>query len=284
MHVEYYDKNGRRVDPAERHGWGKPDARGGGLRGRRVFEGIPGSFPKGTTREQAQAEIDAKKGGTAARPQSGPVTGSQREFLMEHRSRIMKELQGDPAKMERFMGLVQAEAGNDPAAQKAVAETIIDRWSHRGQTVEQGIASSYYGNNPRYRQPSAETRKQFPGIMGQVGEGSASYPGATGNASGSVLRRHAGRGEVAGKAGKEGIIFEPQDADFRRRLDESLKRDEAAKASRMSGTVDFSGMNDKLNIPAADEPGVFKILNLGRADQGGKSGGSMAEHNRFATE
>ena len=62
LHVEYFDKDGKRIDPAVRHGWGKTDAKGEGLHGRVTFAGLPGSFPKGTTREAAEAAIKAGGG------------------------------------------------------------------------------------------------------------------------------------------------------------------------------------------------------------------------------
>src|SRR4029077_19799068 len=255
-------------------GWGTANAVGGGLRGRRVFSGVPGSFPKGTTREQATA------------PKAPPTTGAprnQKEFFMEHRSKIMDELK-DPEKRERLMGLAQAEVGNNPRAQQAFVETTVDRWAARGQTVEQGIASSYFGGNPRYRSPTEQTRKQFGEILERTGAGSGLIPGATGNASGGVLGRHIQRGEYAGSAGREGFVFEQGDAEFRKRLDESLRAD-AAKNSTVAGKVDFSGMGDQLPLPAAEEPGVFKVLNLGRAPQGGKAGGgAVTDFNRFAFE
>ncbi len=61
LHVEYYDKNGRVIDPAARHGWGKTNPKGEGLRGRLTFAGLPGSYPAGTTREQAEAAAGGAK-------------------------------------------------------------------------------------------------------------------------------------------------------------------------------------------------------------------------------
>ena len=280
LHVEYYDKNNRRVDQSARHGLGITGVQGEGLRGRRVFTGIPGSFPKGTTREQAQ-ESTAKPAAPAAAP--GPASlMRQKEFLAEHRSKIMEELK-DPVKRQRLMGLAQAEVGNDPRAQQGFVEETIDRWAARGQTVEQGIASSYFGGNPRYRSPTEQTQKQFGKILDRVGSGSAMYPGATGNASSSVLRRQQRAGEFAGMAGKEGIVYEPEDAEFRRKLDNAMRGNATAKNGSLTGKISFDKSSDEA-VPSAEEPGVFKILNLGRTPQGGKAGGGVSDFNRFAFE
>lgn len=116
----------------------------------------------------------------------GGGEGGAGGFLKSQRARIMAELQ-DPAKREAFAGLLQAEGGNlSPTAKHALAESIINRWSGRGQSVQQGIASSYYGTNPRYRTPSAETRDQLPGILKEIEGGSDVSKGATGNASANV--------------------------------------------------------------------------------------------------
>lgn len=220
LHVEYRDAGGRLIDPAARYGGG-----------RQTFAGISGSFPKGTTQEQAAAQRGGAPATAALAPwPSGPTASpistatGQTEFLQQHRANLMKELRDDPEKMKRLMGLAQAEVGNDPAGQRAFVETTLDRWAARQQTVDQGIKDAYFGRNPRYREPSAQTQKQFPGIISGAEAGSALFPGATGNASDApgnpVLSRHRARGELAGMAGGEGFINEQVKADieFRKKL------------------------------------------------------------------
>jgi murein DD-endopeptidase MepM/ murein hydrolase activator NlpD len=71
LHVEYRDAAGKLVRPEVRHGWGPTNERGEGLKGRVIFAGIPGSYPKGTTREAALAASGGKPG---APPPAGTPT------------------------------------------------------------------------------------------------------------------------------------------------------------------------------------------------------------------
>lgn len=175
----------------------------------------------------------------------------QAAFLTQHRAALMEELQ-DPAKRNALMGLAQAEVGDNPQAQQAFVEQTLDRWAARGQTVSQGIASPYFGDNPRYRQPSQQTQAQFGGILDRARAGSAMFPGATGNASGSVLAGHVRRGQAVGFIGGEGFINEPNAADeaFRRRLQQASGTRGGALANPM-GSASTPGTGGGLGGPEA---------------------------------
>ena len=206
-----------------------PEAFGGGTGGG-VAGGVPGLPGSPSGRALTKAEREAAAGGGG---------GDQASFLAQHRAGIMKQLE-DPQTRERFMRLVEFEAGNlGPEGHAAFIQTTIDRWAARGQTVDQGIrnlnsAGKYERYFPKANQgqtPSNDLRQNFNDYLDRTKKGEALFPGATGNASDEpgnrVLSGHRRRGELAGVTrrgrAEEGWINEPdkRDAAFRERLRQS---------------------------------------------------------------
>jgi murein DD-endopeptidase MepM/ murein hydrolase activator NlpD len=209
-------------------GFDKPTLTGG------VPPGGRGAAPPaewlGNTPMEQQGNLLGATPATAAgnAPGGGTVGTGQAAFLAAHRQKILAEINGDPAKREQFMRLVQNEVGTQSArAQEAFVQSTLDRWAARGQSFSDAMR-----NNPRYfpsssirgQSPSERLRGDFGGYLERAGQGQAIFPGATGNASDApgnrVLSGHRRRGEVAGEVSGEGFIYEQnkRDVEFRRRL------------------------------------------------------------------
>ena len=127
LHVEYYDtKTGKLIDPAKRHGWGKAGQGGEGLRGRVVFAGIKGSFPKGTTREQALAQ----SGATSAANSTTPNQPDNKPAAAP--TNVAQGLPGGPSgraltREERAVAAGPAAADKPPANKPATAQPVPRR-------------------------------------------------------------------------------------------------------------------------------------------------------------
>ena len=154
----------------------------------------------------------------ATMPAGGDAGGpaGRAEFLAQHRDALIKDLQSDPDKMDRFNRLVQAEVGNQgPLAQRAFIQSTLDRWGARGQTADQGMRDrAYFPGKTHARAAqtavSDKTAQTYQTYVDEASRGRSDAPGATGNASDEpgnrVLSGHRRRGEVVIETEGEGFV------------------------------------------------------------------------------
>lgn len=133
------------------------------------------------------SDTDAE-GGQVSENAPPPLEEGQQQDLLDMRAQQAQELE-DPRVLGQMFNLTHNEVGNQgPEARQAFMETLFNRATARGQSLEQAINDRRYYPRVSYRPASLgpETINDYTNTLTNVTGGSNLSRYATGNASGRV--------------------------------------------------------------------------------------------------